>query len=235
YANYGQGFETPTFAELAYRPGGTGLNFALQPSQSRHVEAGFKAVRPNLGRVNAAVFRVATENEIVVDQASGGRTTYRNAGGTSRHGLELLGETLLSGPFQARAAYTWLDATYDEAFGTASAGNVLPGVPEHQFYAEGSWRHAPTGLRVGLELLYRSQVAVNDANSEFAAGFTVVNAIAGFEQRGARWRLTEFLRVDNLGDQAYVGSVIVNDANGRYYEPSPGRNYLLGLQGSLTF
>ena len=35
YASYGEGFETPTFAELAYRPGGTGLNFALQPATSR--------------------------------------------------------------------------------------------------------------------------------------------------------------------------------------------------------
>jgi len=235
YVNYGQGFETPTFAELAYVNGGSGLNFSLQPSQSQHIETGLKAVRPGLGRLNAALFGVSTRNEIVVDQSSGGRTTYRNAGGTTRRGLELLGETLLSGPFEARAAYTWLDATYDEAFGTASAGNVLPGVPEQQFYAEGAWRHAPTGLRVGVELLYRSRVAVNDANSEYAAAFTVVNLIAGFEQRGPRWRLTEFLRIDNIGDEAYVGSVIVNDGNGRYYEPSPGRNYLVGLQGSYTF
>ena len=83
YVNYGEGFETPTFAELAYVNGGTGLNLSLQPSQSQHLEAGLKAVRPGLGRVNAAVFRVSTRNEIVVDQSSGGRTTYRNAGGTS--------------------------------------------------------------------------------------------------------------------------------------------------------
>src|SRR5690606_11736142 len=37
YANAGEGFETPTFAELAYRPGGaSGLNFALRPARSRH-------------------------------------------------------------------------------------------------------------------------------------------------------------------------------------------------------
>jgi len=235
YANYGQGFETPTFAELAYRNGGTGLNFALEPAESRHVEAGLKTVRPGLGRLNAALFRVRTSNEIVVDQSSGGRTTYRNAGGTTRRGLELLVETLGSGPFEARAAYTWLSATYDADSGAASAGNVLPGVPEEQLYVEGAWRHAPTGFRLGLELLHRSRVAVNDANSEYALPFTVVNAIAGFEQRGPRWRITEFLRVDNVADEDYVGAVIVNDANGRYYEPSPGRNFLLGAQATLTF
>ncbi len=235
YANYGRGFETPTFVELAYRNAGTGLNFALAPSRSRHVEAGLKAVRGALGRLNLALFDIETRDEIVTDQSSGGRTTFRNAGRTERRGLELAAESLLPGPFEARAAYTWLDAAFASDFGTAAAGNRLPGVPKEQLYAEGAWRHVPWGLRVGLELLHRSRVPVNDPNSEFAASFTVVNAVAGFEQRGVGWQLTEFLRIDNLGDRAYVGSVIVNDGNGRFYEPAPQRNNLLGVQAKLLF
>ena len=235
YANYGRGFETPTFVELAYRNAGTGLNFDLAPSRSRHVEAGVKAVRPGLARVNLAVFDIETRDEIVVDQSSGGRNTFRNAGRTERRGIELGAETLLAGPFEARAAYTWLDAAFASDFGTSDAGNQLPGVPKEQLYAEGAWRHAPWGLRIALELLQRSRVPVNDANSEFAAAFAVVNAIIGFEQRGAGWRLAEFLRVDNVGDKSYVGSVIANDGNGRFYEPAPQRNILLGVQASLQF
>jgi iron complex outermembrane receptor protein len=235
YANYGRGFETPTFVELAYRNVGTGLNFDLQPSRSRHFEAGVKAVRPGLARLNAAVFRVETRDEIVTDLSSGGRTTFRNAGNTERRGIELGAESLLAGPFEARAAFTWLDAKYANDFGAPGAGNALPGVPASQLYAEGAWRYAPTGLRLSLEGLYRSKVPVNDANSEYAAAFGVLNAVASFEQRGARWRLTEFLRVDNVFDRAYVGSVIVNDGNSRYYEPAPGRNALLGMQASLQF
>lgn len=233
YANYGRGFETPTFVELAYRSVGTGLNFDLVPSRSRHVEAGFKAVRPGLGRLNLAVFDIATRDEIVVDQSSGGRTTFRNAGRTERRGIEIGAESLLAGPFEARAAYTWLDAAFASDFGTAAAGRQLPGVPEVQFYAEGAWRHAPWGLRAALELLHRSRVPVNDANSEFAGSFTVANAVLGFEQRAGRWRLAEFLRVDNLADRAYVGSVIVNDGNGRFYEPAPQRALLIRVQATL--
>ncbi|WP_440310492.1 hypothetical protein, partial [Klebsiella pneumoniae] len=33
----------------------------------------------------------------------------------------------------------------------------------------------------------------------------------------------------------YVGSVIVNESNGRYYEPAPGRNYGVGLSVSYQF
>jgi iron complex outermembrane receptor protein len=112
---------------------------------------------------------------------------------------------------------------------------MLPGVPKTQFYAEGAWRHAPSGFRAGLELLYRSRVAVNDINSEFADAFTVVNLVFGFQQKRAKWRLSEFLRVDNVTDKNYIGSVVVNDANSRFYEPAPQRNYLLGVQARLQF
>jgi iron complex outermembrane receptor protein len=236
YANFGRGFETPTFAELAYQnPPATGLNFALEAAESRHVEIGAKLVRAGAWRGNVALFDIETENEIVTDQSSGGRTTFRNAGRTQRRGLELAAESLLAGPWEARAAYTCLDAVFADAFNLVAAGNRLPGVPEHQFYAEGAWRYAPAGLRVGAEFLYRSKVAANDVNSEFAPSFGVVNVILGLEQRGSRWRLSEFLRIDNVGDRAYIGSVVVNDANGRFYEPAPQRSMLLGMQASLQF
>lgn len=237
YANYGRGFETPTFVELAYRNVGTGLNFDLVPARSRHVEAGVKAVRAGLVRVNAAVFDIETRDEIVPEsvQLQQGRTVFRNAGRTQRRGLELGAESLLGGPFEVRAAYTWLDAVFEEDFGTSAAGKMLPGVPKEQFYAEGAWRYVPWGMRVGLEMLHRSRVPVNDQNSEFAASFTVVNAVIGFEQRGAGWRLNEFLRVDNVGNKAYIGSVIVSAASNRFYEPAPRRNLLLGVQASLQF
>ncbi|HHU9729232.1 TPA: hypothetical protein ACUKZF_004553, partial [Escherichia coli] len=44
-----------------------------------------------------------------------------------------------------------------------------------------------------------------------------------------------FGRVDNLFDKEYVGSVIVNESNGRYYEPAPGRNYGVGINIAWRF
>jgi iron complex outermembrane receptor protein len=200
-----------------------------------------KTVRTGAYRLNAALFDVVTSDEIVVDQAIGGRTTYRNAGETRRRGLELGAESLRAGPFSARAAYTYLNAEFRDSFVTGTpavtvvAGNMLPSVPKTQFYAEATWRHAPTGFRAAAELLYRDRVAVNDINSQFADAFTVLNLVFGFQQQGATWRLSEFLRVDNATDKNYIGSVVVNDGNGRYYEPAPQRNILLGVQASLQF
>jgi iron complex outermembrane receptor protein len=238
YGNLGRGFETPTFAELAHQnPPASGLNFALDASRSRHAEIGAKGIFKDLGRINIALFDIETRNEIVVDTASGGRTTFKNAGRTERRGFELGADSLFPGPFGAQFAYTRLDASFKDSFttGTTSvpAGNLLPGVPRSQAYAQ--LRYRQPRFYIYMEALRRSRVPVNDANSEFADSYNVFNLVAGLVQQGAGWRISEFVRMDNLTDRNYAGSVIVNEANGRFYEPSPLRNMSAGIQASLQF
>ena len=243
YANVGRGFETPTFAEIAYRNGGSGLNFALDPSTSNHAELGVKAVAPRVASVNAAAFKVVTSNEIVVETNSGGRAIYKNVGHTDRKGIELGAETLLPGRWQLRGAYTYLDATFREGFATSitttpatvqvPAGAYLPGTAKNQFYGELRYRQA--SFHATVEGLHRSSVPVSDPNTDFADGFTVWNLAAGLVQQRPGWRLSEFLRVDNVGNRNYIGSVIVNETNFRYFEPAPQRNWSLGARAALQF
>lgn len=240
YGNLGKGFETPTFAELGYRPGGaTGLNFALQPASSLHREVGLKTRLGQAMRLNVALFRIDVTNEIVVDSASGGRTVFKNASETRREGLELAWEGRFAGGFEAGLAYTRLDARFEQPFTSGSsqvpAGNRLPGVPPYTLFGEIVWRHPATGFHAAAEVRRNGKVYVNDANGESAAAYTVVNLRAGFEQRGKRWRLSEFVRLDNVADHSYIGSVIVAEANNRFYEPAPGRNWLIGASASYTF
>jgi iron complex outermembrane receptor protein len=227
YGNLGRGFETPTFAELAHRNTGSGLNFALQPARSRHAEIGAKTVFSGLARANVALFDIEVTDEIVVDVNAGGRTTFKNAGRTERRGLELAAETLLTGPWDAQLAFTRLDAVFEDS------GNLLPGVPRTQAYA--SLRYRRDSYYAQLEAVRRSRVAVNDANAQFADAYAVANFVVGLVQRGERWRVTEFVRIDNIADRNYAGSVIVNEGNSRFYEPAPGRNYLIGVQAALQF
>jgi len=240
YANYGRGFETPTFAELAHQNTASGLNFALEAAKSRHVEAGAKAVF-GLARVNFALFQVETRDEIVVDQAANGRTTFKNAGRTRRSGAELFADGPLGAGFEATLAWTLLDAAFLDSYTTGTppqivaAGNRLPAVPERYVYGELRWRHDPSGFAARLEVLSKSDVAVNDTNAEFAPAYVVAAIALGLTQKDKRWRVTEYLRVDNLTDKRYAGSVIVNDTNGRFYEPSPQRNMTVGIQASVQF
>jgi iron complex outermembrane recepter protein len=240
YANIGKGFETPTFAELAYRPGGaSGLNFELRPARSLHREFGLKALVGGSGRVNAALFRIDVQDEIVVNSSGGGRTDFRNAAQTRREGLELLWQNRWGRGFETLLAYTLLDARFSQPFtsstATVPAGNSLPGVPARSLFGELVWRHAASGFHAGLELRHSAKIWVDDANTESAAAYTLWHARAGFEQRGRHWRLSEFLRIDNLADRPHIGSVIVAEANGRYYEPGPGRSYMIGVNAEWQF
>ena len=76
-------------------------------------------------------------------------------------------------------------------------------------------------------------MAVNDANTDSPTATRSSNAAAGLVQQAQRWRLTEFVRVDNLFDRNYVGSVIVNEGNARYFEPAPRRNMTVGLSPAI--
>lgn len=240
YANTGCSFEAPTFIELAYLPNGaTGLNVALKPSISRHGEIGGKALLGADTKLTAAAFWIATQDEIVVDTNTGGRTTYRNAGATRRVGLELALDTRFGPGFAASIAATWLDPRFRDTFvgsgGTVDAGNHIPGLPARTLFAEVGWAHVPIGFSSALEGRWNSSIQVDDRNSEAADRYFVANLRAGLEQQQGAWRFKEFIRVDNLFNKNYVGAVYVNDGNGRYYAPAAQRNYVLGLGAAYRF
>ena len=260
YASYGEGFETPTFAEMAYRnpgnpgnpassgnpgSGGTGLNFSLQPATSRALEIGAKWIYGKRHRLNVAAFAVRGRDEIVTDTASGGRTTFRNAGQTRRDGFEALWESRWPLGLSTHFAYTYLKAYFADEFRsgtppvTVAAGSRLPGVPESSAYAELAWKPGTDGFLPGfqaaLEVTYVDRIFINDRNSDAAPRYTVANLWAGLEQPWAGWSLRQFVRVNNIADRKYVGSVIVGDANGRSFESAPGRNWSVGVSALARF
>jgi iron complex outermembrane receptor protein len=245
YADYGQGFQTPIGAELAYRPDGApGLNLGLHPARNESAEVGAKFdVSPSL-HAEATLFQALTNNEIVVATNTGGRATYQNAPRTRRRGLELSLDERISPDWRVQLAYTYLDAIYRIPYKTCfaapcaaptvpvAAGNVLPGVPRSDLYAavrygrELGWHAAATGQ-------YLTQVAVNDTNTVYAPSYMVVGIEGAYRTDLHHVRLEGFLRLNNLLDRHYVGSVIVDDGNSRFFEPAPGFSVLAGVGASF--
>ena len=247
YATAGKGFETPTLNEIGYRPNGlTGLNFDLKPSRSNNVEMGVKTQSDSWGVLNAAVFGTRTTNEIVTLSNTGGRTTYQNVASTRRLGLELEWSKQLPHDLNAQAAYTLLDAQYTDAFLSCTttpcstpstpiaSGNRIPGTARNALFASLAWAPAK-GWRAGVEARALSRVFVNDTNSDAAASFVTANVSAGYLWPVGHWQWSAFGRLDNVTNRRYIGSVIVNEGNSRYFEPAPGRTYFAGLTGSYRF
>ncbi|MDQ2988715.1 MAG: TonB-dependent receptor, partial [Pseudomonadota bacterium] len=248
YASLGKGFETPTLNELAYRPSGaTGLNFNLQSASSKQWELGAKTLFGQDWAANAAYFRARTSDEIAVLSNTGGRSVFQNVGSTTREGVEATLNGRWQGGWSTYLSASYLDAIYRDGFLTCTAapcatpttriaaGNRIPGIPRATLYAELAWAHRPWGLETALEYRRVGKIYVDDSNTDAAPGSSVFNLRVSLAQKVGRWSLREFLRVDNVGNRNYVGSVIVNEGNSRFFEPAPRRTWLLGLNAAYQF
>jgi iron complex outermembrane recepter protein len=257
YASYGKGFETPTLNDLAYRSvDGSlpGLNLGLKPARSDNYEVGIKTGNDSV-RANLAAFYIKTVDELAVLQNLGGRTVDQNIGETNRRGLELAVDAKWAGGFTAQLAYTYIKAIVAQQYFTCvtapcnplanpsgppppnylpvNEGNFLPAVARNSLYVGVSWNYAPLGFSTTLETIARAKIYADDRNTDAAASYWVANLRAGFKQETTHWSFSEFARLDNLANRAYVGSVIVNDANSRFFEPAPGRTAYVMFNAAL--
>ena len=232
YASVGRGFETPTFNELSYRSdGGAGLAFGLRPAVSDNHELGLKWRTPTGGLLEAALFRADTDDEIAVATNVAGRSSYRNAGSARRQGVELSLLQPLGEAWNLQLAATQLEAEFRG--GTAADGGTniagrIPGVPERHAFARLQWQGGPWSAALEAEAM--GDVMVNDAGTESAPGYGLLHVEASRRWPTAAGPVRVFARIDNLLDRAHVGSVIVNEGNGRFYEPGGDRGWLLGFE-----
>ncbi|WP_081402001.1 TonB-dependent receptor domain-containing protein [Acinetobacter brisouii] len=238
YVSYAKGFETPTFTEMAYRTdGAAGFNFNLKPSSSDNYEVGLKSKNP-WGYFTLAAFQSKTKNDIVSYATVNGRATYQNVDKTQRQGVEFSWNKNLWKDLKAQASYSYLDATFDSDFssasGTVKKGTYIPGIAKNQAFARLAWQ-PQTGVFAGIEAHYMDKIYINDANSDAAPSYTVTAIDVGYKWKMQDWTINTYARVDNLFDRNYVGSVIVNDGNGRYFEPAEGRNWSAGLSITKQF
>jgi iron complex outermembrane receptor protein len=246
FAAAGRGLETPTFDELGYRPdGGAGLNFALRPARTRSVELGARLEGARGRAAEAVLFRADSRDELAVASNSGGRSTFHNVGAARREGFELSARLPLGDAARVQFAYTWLRAAYRDGFLTCAsapcpvpdasvaAGTRLPGLPRSTFAARAR-RGGETGWSWGVGVQAVDAVPVATLGGQRAPGYAVADADVGYAFATRRHAGRVFAAIENLADRRYVGSVIVNEANGRYFEPGSGRTFLLGAELRLT-
>jgi iron complex outermembrane receptor protein len=104
----------------------------------------------------------------------------------------------------------------------------IPGVPERHAFARLQWHGGAWTAAVEAEAM--GDVMVNDVGTESAPGHGLLHVEASRRWTTAAGPVRLFARIDNLLDRDHVGSVIVNEGNGRFYEPGAGRGWLLGLE-----
>jgi iron complex outermembrane receptor protein len=245
YANYGRGFETPTFAEMTYsNTTGGGPNLSMVPSKAKNYEIGLKAFVTSNTRVNVALFKVDTTNEIVVTASNASiQNVYGSIANTERKGIEFSLDSRLPYNFNFYQTYTYLDSEFKNTFenlisnvrSNVNAGNRLAGVYKNTAYTELSWKYPTLNFSTAIENIYYSDVHGFDSNAALnrADAFSIVNLRASLKQSYNNWNFSEFVRADNIFDEKYVGNVRVN--NNATFETGAPRNYTVGITSSYTF
>jgi len=243
YGNAGRGFETPTLTEITYADptnAALGPRKYFLPSKSSNFEVGTKWFPHDAAVINTAFFRVNTNNEIVTEKLQGSTGSFKNAGATKREGIELSAQSSLPYGLSAVIAHTVLTATFESPFTTPAgktvkAGNAIPGTYRQQTFAELAWKYEPWGFQTAVNATYSSNVQVDDLNSDSAPSFTTYNLRASLTQKKDAFQFTEYVTVNNLTDVQYIGSVKVNDANSRFFEPAAGQSWIVGAKVVYKF
>lgn len=237
YGSYGEGFLPPTVEELFAFPT-FGSNPDLQPERSRSLETGARFRRAGAS-VDAALFRIDTEDEIVFDPDSplGPFGANVNAGSTRREGIELAAAVPLGGRASGRATVTRVDARFRNG---ANAGRTVPLVPEWRASA-GIALRLPGGVELDVDAVHVDEQVLDndDANAQPPlAGYTVANArlawSPAFARRSGEKPLTLYVEGRNLFDRKYATRGIyaldfTTFENAVFVTPAPGRRVLLGL------
>lgn len=240
YTAIAKGFSPPTTAELL--PSGSAVNLSLNAETGVNYELGFKGIVKNLSYdVNAFFFRL--QNTIVQRRDAGGGDFYTNAGRTSQQGFETaLTYSLFKGSPLVSNSRLWLNHTWHvfrykdfTQLTNDYSGNRLPGTAP-QTVSTGIDVLLRNGLTTTLAYYFSGKIPLNDANSEYAAAYHLLNAKFGYERTlSNRWRLKLNAGAENLFNQKYSLGNDVNAAAGRYYNPAAGRNFYVSLLVNYLF
>ncbi len=239
FANYATSFETPTFTELASPSRGLPVslggfaNVSAQTADS--YEFGLRGAIHDRINLDIAYFYMEVDDEVTSVSNVGNRSFFRNAD-TERQGVEAAAVITLLDGLQVTTAYTWSDFEFD-AFATspAAVGQELPGIPEHQFYAEVAYTHA-SGAYAVWDIIRVGQFFADNANTVAAGRHTVANLRFGHDFEFGNTTVGPFVGINNLFDEDYFANVRLNVLfGGRTFEPAPDRNVYGGISLRMNF
>lgn len=237
YLSLSTSFETPSLAELSTNPeNDTGFNEDLKPQKATNYEIGIKGVISGRLRYQAAFFHIATIDDLVPFELEQfpDREFFRNAGSTTRNGIEVEATlrilTTVNSRLDTTFSYAYSDFTYED-FQTGEDnfnGNTLPGIPKHVGSLGLSYTH-DSGLSTSLTSNFVGEQFAQDSNETVVEGYELINFRASYETGFREIKMRPYIGVNNLLDQEYTDNVRINAFGGRFFEPAPGLNVFGGV------
>ncbi|WP_437882357.1 TonB-dependent receptor family protein [Pseudomonas sp. LRF_L74] len=254
YGNISRSVEPPhhwsmIWGSNKYFPAGSGAATGLQREgvkldnqTATTLEVGSRG-QDWFGNWDVALYRSWIRNELLTIETQAATSTTSqilaesNASPTIHQGVELSLDSPLwdggsAGKLSLLQAYTYSDFHYrdDDRFGD----NQLAGVPEHFYQAELRYNH-PSGFYAGLNAEHASRVAVDYANSFYAAPYTIFGARLGYASPNKDW--DGWIDARNLTNKRYASTVTpgYDDKGQDVARSSPGDGFGIYVGASYAF
>jgi iron complex outermembrane receptor protein len=262
YTSYGLSFDSPAGNEMDNFPTssspGKMLNPDLQAQESKNFEIGIKGnIISGSQYFRNIVFELTFFNSIIDNEIIPfevfGDVFFRNAAKTNRTGLEAGFDAEILPGLNLKTAFTYSGFKYDKyllesvemdqqgnIFSTFRdySGNIVPSVPEHNLSASLSYAHKLDDFITGFSKitgLYISDMYVDDANSDKAEKYSLINLTLGFDMLFNRFNLLISGGMNNIADKKYVAFININSTSGRFYEGGEPRSYFLSVNLGYNF
>ena len=219
-AKVAHGYSPPSISEL--RPSSGEINRSLKAENGWNHELTYRGKYTKFNW-DLSIYQFNLDETIVVRRAADGSDYFTNAGSTTQQGLELSASWLINPMLTLEQSHTWQNFRF-------ANGNFLTGTTPYQQATTLVWKH-PAGLSVIQNFQFVDYQFLNDANTEQMGSYRLWNTKISYAKK--RWTL--WAAVDNLGDEHYSSGPDLNATGGRFYNPSPGRNFHIGLQLNLAY
>ena len=241
-ASLGCGFSPPTIDEI--RSSDNVVNTELQPEKGWNYETGFRLrQKSNRFWIDGLIFNYQLQNAIVRRLNPDDTEYFVNVGGTRQIGIETILNAWIIEPrntgfihdFQFRNSYTLTRFSFVNYIQETDdySGNRLTGVPEQVVVSSLSLSF-PAGIYLFAQHNYTDRIPLNDANDVFSDDYHLVQIKTGCRiKTSVNYGVEIYGSVDNLLNVKYSLGNDLNAFGRRYFNPSPPRNYILGIK--MTF
>jgi iron complex outermembrane receptor protein len=219
-AKVAHGYSPPSISEL--RPSYGEINRALKAEKGWNHEITYRGKYAKFNW-DLSIYQFNLDETIVVRRAIDGSDYFTNAGSTTQQGLELSASWLITPRITLEQSHTWQNFRF-------ANGNFLTGTTPYQQASTLLWKH-PSGISIMQNFQFVDYQFLNDANTEQMGSYRLWNTKISYAKKS--WTL--WAAVDNLGDEQYSSGPDLNATGGRFYNPSPGRNFHIGLRLNLAY
>ncbi len=242
HGSISSGFSPPTTEEVRTSDGG--INEDLEAEKGINFEIGLRGNSSNEKLYyDIAAFWMQQKETIVSKSTEFGTVVFENAGSTSQAGFELLlGYSFIKDPsnvislLNIQTAFTHHNFTFNDYVKRSRgenvdySGNDLTGTAPNISVTSLDIQ-TKSGAYLNFTYNFTDNIPLNDANTVYADSYQLITAKAGWKVKLKQKHLVEvFLGVDNLLNEKYSLGNDLNPYGGRYYNPSPERNYFGGLK-----